>query len=71
MPLVDIEIIEGVFGAEQKREMIQRVTDAMLAVEGENLRPVTWVRIKEVKEEHWAIGGDPLTAQMVKDMAAG
>ncbi len=48
MPLVDIQLIEGVFDQGQKQEMIRKVTDAMVSVEGEAMRGVTWVRIQEV-----------------------
>jgi 4-oxalocrotonate tautomerase len=68
MPLVDIELIAGVFDKTQKQEMIRRVTDAMVAVEGEAMRGVTWVRIKEVAGGEWAIGGKGLSAADVKAM---
>ncbi len=68
MPLVDIELIEGVFDKDQKQEMIRRVTDAMVGVEGEAMRGVTWVRVREVASGEWAIGGKPLTAADVKSM---
>jgi 4-oxalocrotonate tautomerase len=71
MPLVDIQLIKGVFTPDQKRLMIEKVTDAMLAVEGENMRPVTWVRVQEIASGEWAIGGNPLTAADVKALAAG
>ncbi len=71
MPLVDINVIKGVFSADQKHEMIQRVTDAVVAVEGENLRGVTWVKIHEVESGDWAIGGQPLSAKQVQGMASG
>jgi 4-oxalocrotonate tautomerase len=71
MPLVDIQLIKGVFTPDQKRLMIEKVTDAMLAVEGENMRPVTWVRVQEIESGEWAIGGNPLTAADVKVLAAG
>jgi 4-oxalocrotonate tautomerase len=70
MPLVDIQLIEGVFDKSQKQEMIRKVTDAMLQVEGEAMRGVTWVRVHEVASGEWAIGGTPLTAADVKAMAA-
>ncbi len=58
MPLVTIKLIEGVFTQEQKQQMIDRVTEAMLSVEGENMRPVTWVLIEDnVKSGDWGIGG--------------
>ena len=68
MPLVDIELIRGVFDADQKHRMIQSVTEAMIAIEGEAMRPVTWVRIREIEEGHWAIGGQPLGAADVRAM---
>ena len=70
MPLVDIHVIRGVFTPEQKSEMITKVTDAMVSVEGEKLRGVTWVKINEVEGGDWAIGGQPLQAADVIAMAA-
>ena len=70
MPMVNIELIKDVFTPEQKRALIERVTDAMISVEGEKLRGVTWVRIQEYEQGNWAIGGTPLTASDVKAMAA-
>jgi 4-oxalocrotonate tautomerase len=69
MPLVDIQLIKGVFTADQKRTMIRKVTDAMVDIEGEAMRPVTWVRVQEIESGEWAIGGSPLTAADVKAMA--
>jgi 4-oxalocrotonate tautomerase len=70
MPLVDIHLIEGVFDKSQKQEMIQKVTDAMVAIEGEALRGLTWVRIYEVASGQWGIGGKGLTAADVKALQA-
>ena len=70
MPLIDIQLIKGVFTPEQKKRMIEKVTDAMISVEGEAMRPVTWVRVQEIESGEWAIGGEPLTAAAVKQMAA-
>lgn len=71
MPLVTVDVIKDVFTTDQKKEIIEKVTDAMVAVEGEAMRPVTWVRIKEVEQGDWAIGGQMLTAAAVHEMAAG
>lgn len=70
MPLVTIDVIKDVFTPAQKRQLIEKVTDAMVAVEGEALRPVTWVRICEIEQGDWAIGGQPLSASDVQAMAA-
>lgn len=71
MPLVTIDVIKDVFTPTQKRELIEKVTDAMLEVEGENMRQVTWVRIKEFEGGDWAIGGNRLTASDVHALASG
>ena len=59
MALVTIDVVKDVFTPDQKKEMIERVTEAMLAVEGEAMRHVTWVKLNEV--DHWAVGGQLLT----------
>jgi len=66
MPLVNVRVIEGVFTPEQKGEMIRRLTDTMVEIEGENLRPVTWVIVEEVKSGDWGIGGNAATAADVR-----
>jgi 4-oxalocrotonate tautomerase len=71
MPLVTIDIIKDVFTARQKQDLVKKVTDAVVSVEGEALRGVTWVRIKEFAEGDWGMGGKTLTAADVRAMAAG
>lgn len=71
MPFVNIKIIEGVFNDEQKRGIIQKVTDTMASIEGENMRPVTWVVLEEVKSGDWGIGGKSITTEDVIAMAKG
>lgn len=71
MPLVTIDLIKDVFSPDQKQQLIERVTEAMIAVEGESMRPVTWVRIKEFEQGDWAIGGKRLRATDVHALASG
>lgn len=71
MPLVTIDVIKNVFTPTQKKDLIAKVTEAMIDVEGENMRPVTWVRINEFEGGDWAIGGKPLQASDVHALAAG
>ena len=56
MPLMEIHLIENVFNSEQKRQIIQKLTDAMASIEGENMRGVSWVKISEVTSGEWGIG---------------
>ena len=71
MPMINVKLIEGVFDAAQKQEMIEKLTDAMVGIEGENMRSVTWVVIEEAKSGDWGIGGQALTTDAVKALAAG
>ena len=71
MPLINVKLIEGVFSDSQKQEMIEKVTDAMVSIEGENMRQVTLVIVEEVKSGDWGIGGKTLTTNDVKALAAG
>jgi 4-oxalocrotonate tautomerase len=71
MPFVNIKIVEGVFSPKQKKEMIEKVTDTMVSIEGENMRPVTWVVLEEVKSGDWGIAGKGYTTEDVKALAAG
>ena len=70
MPLVTIDVIKDVFTAQQKGQILDRVTEAMVSVEGEAMRGVTWVRIQEVEQGDWAIGGQRLNAADVHAMAS-
>jgi len=71
MPLIDIHVIKNVFNEAQKKEIIEKVTNTMVEIEGEALRGVTWVRIMETNEGDWAIGGQQLTAAAIHTMQKG
>lgn len=70
MPLINVKLIEGVFSEAQRRQIAKSLTDAMVQIEGEAMRSVTWCVVEEVKSGDWAIGGQPLTAADVKAIAA-
>ena len=69
MPLITIKLIEGVYSQNQKQEMIKRMTDMMVDLEGEHMRPVTWVVIEEVKNGDWGVGGKAFSCADVKALA--
>jgi len=71
MPLIQVKVIEGVFSAEQKQEMVKRLTDALVSIEGENMRQVTVCIIEEIKSGDWGFGGKPVTTADVKALAEG
>jgi 4-oxalocrotonate tautomerase len=69
MALIQVTVIEGVFTALQRREIVERLTDAMVAIEGENMRQTIWCIVQEVASGEWGVGGRALTADDVKALA--
>jgi 4-oxalocrotonate tautomerase len=71
MPLIQVKLIENALSSEQKREIIECLTDATVEVVGEPLRKVTWVMIEEVASGNWGIGGNAMSTADVKALQAG
>jgi len=69
MPLIQVTLIEEVLTPAQKKEIITKLTDAMVSIGGENLRPVTWVIIEEVRSGNLGIGGQAMTTEAVRALA--
>ena len=68
MPLANIKVIEGVFDSTEKQQMIENVTEALVAVEGEQVRDKTVVIVEETKSGDWGIGGKTLSAGQVRSL---
>jgi 4-oxalocrotonate tautomerase len=71
MPLLNVKLLEGVFTPSQKREIVRKLTDTMVSIEGEALRPYTLVVLEEVQSGDWGVGGNCLTTADAKSLAAG
>lgn len=71
MPFIQVKVIENVFTPEQQQQIVRSLTDAMVGIEGENMRPVTWCVVEEVKSGSWGIAGNPLTTEDVRALASG
>ena len=69
MALIQVKVIEGVFTAPQKREMIESLTDAMVEIEGENMRRHIVCVVEEIASGQWGVGGQALTADDVRALA--
>jgi 4-oxalocrotonate tautomerase len=69
--LIQVKLIAGVFTASQKQEMIERLTDAIVQIEGENMRRHTWCLIEEVASGEWGIAGQTPTTDDVKAIQRG
>jgi 4-oxalocrotonate tautomerase len=70
MPLINVKVIEGVFSAERKTQIIRKLTDAMVDIEGEAMRAVTWLVIEEVRSGDWGSAGKPLITADMRALAA-
>jgi len=70
MPLLTVKAIEGVFTPPQKREIIHKLTETLVSIKGEALRPYTQVIIEEVKSGDWGVGGNVMTTAAVKDLGS-
>jgi 4-oxalocrotonate tautomerase len=66
MPLIEVKMIEQVFTPAQKKELIAKLTDAVVEMEGEALRPYTVVLLEDVRSGSWGVGGQGLTTEDVK-----
>ena len=71
IPLIQVRVIKDVFTKEQKHQMISKLTDAMVSIEGESMRGVTWCVVEEVESGDWGIGGNALTTADVHALARG
>jgi 4-oxalocrotonate tautomerase len=62
MPIITVQVVKGVVltSPEQKRELLQKMTDTFISVVGEVARPYTYCIIEEVPVYEWSIAGKPL-----------
>lgn len=64
MPLVQISVPEGALTQEQKQELVTRITDVVVDVEGiPQLRPSVHVLVNEVADGGWGTGGKAWTLE--------
>ena len=56
MPIIRVEMFKG-RSREQKRELVQALTDAMVKTTGTNPEAV-WVVLSDVEKEDWGFGGE-------------
>ena len=62
MPVITVKVIKGVVltSDEQKRELLEKMTDAFIVVVVDVARPYTYCIIEETPLYEWSIGGRPL-----------
>lgn len=68
MPFVNVQTIKGIMSSEQKNELLRRMTDLIVEIEGKcdpEFRRSVWIRIDEHEPEQWSLGGMQPTSQMI------
>jgi 4-oxalocrotonate tautomerase len=62
MPIITVQVIKGVVltSDEQKRELLQKMTDTFIGIVGELARPYTYCLIQETPVYEWSLAGRPL-----------
>ncbi|BDE06904.1 hypothetical protein WPS_21800 [Vulcanimicrobium alpinum] len=72
LPWVTITLIRDAQPPDARRRMIERVTEAIVAVEGEARRAQVWVGLEEsIASGEWGIGGRMLTLEAMRRFKAG
>lgn len=60
MPIVSIKLVEGVFGQEDLERLATELTEAVVRVGGEGIRPGVEVTVELIKSGLWCSGGTHL-----------
>jgi len=66
MPLVEVKVFEDELTADQTKQLIEKITDAVTTVTSEKLRDVTWLIVDTVKSGSWGVGGTALGVEDVR-----
>ena len=69
MFLIRVNLIEGALTGPQKRELVTRLTDAVVACAGENTRQATWCVVEETSGDAWGIGGETVSLDDLRALA--
>jgi len=70
MPLIQIKLLDEIFSIGQKQQIIEKFTEIMVEIAGENIRPVTWVIIEEIKNCNWGISGEVVNPGDIRNAQA-
>ena len=68
MPLATVKVMENVLTVEQKTEIAARITETLIDVIGEPVRPATFVVVEDITSGQLKIGGQHITTDVVKQM---
>ncbi len=73
MPFVQINTIKGMLNPRQKQQMLEKVADVMVEIEGAGdpeFRKSIWIAINESEAECWSMAGMRPSTQQVEQFLA-
>ena len=56
MAPIQIELMEEIFTAVQKKEIANKLADAFVVINGKKMRSAAWVSMEEICSGEWRIG---------------
>jgi len=69
MPFVNVKTIKGALTDEEKKQVVERITDVMVDIEGRgnaNFRQFVWVLLEEEQAPNWGIGGQQVSMEALE-----
>ena len=66
MPFANLKVPQNSVTTQQKKDLVDTVTDAYVKIWGEGARQNVLVLVDEVPEGGWGVGGNILTADMLR-----
>jgi 4-oxalocrotonate tautomerase len=66
MTLIEVKLLQRVFTAEQKREMIEKLIAAMHSISGGDSRDRVLVLIDGVRSGDWGLGGQQVRSGILR-----
>ena len=66
MPIVNVKVLAGAFSTAQKQSMIDDITDAIVRIGGDGIRPNVQVLVEDIQSGMWGIGGKKLTTEEIE-----
>lgn len=69
MPIVTVQMMEGVLSPAQKKKLLKGITHAVVSVYGPPMRLFMNVVIQEIKDGDWIATGDVVTSERVRKIA--
>ena len=69
MPIVTVQLMEGVLTKEQKKSLMDGITDAVTRVYGPPMRLFMHVVLEEIKAGDWIAAGNQITPERVRKIA--